>query len=113
MIQCSLCKEFRPDSSFRPRADGSRKKVKSACRECENRKNLERYHTRYEDMLSDQGGVCFVCGDAPPRLTIDHCHATGKIRALLCNGCNAAIGLAKEDPDRLRALAVYVEAHGV
>lgn len=44
-------------------------------------------------------------------LSIDHNHTTGKIRALLCNNCNAAIGFLKEDPLIARAVANYLEEH--
>jgi hypothetical protein len=43
------------------------------------------------------------------RSCIDHCHTTGKIRGVLCNPCNTALGFAKESPHRLRSLADYIE----
>jgi len=42
---------------------------------------------------------------------IDHCHKTWKIRGVLCSPCNSALGFAKEDPARLRAIAEYAEKH--
>lgn len=38
---------------------------------------------------------------------IDHDHQTGKVRALLCSGCNAALGFLKENTDRMIGLAEY------
>lgn len=72
---------------------------------------------QYEKMLVDQNGVCKVCGCKDPEskrnrgrdgLSVDHCHVTGKIRGLLCTGCNIAIGQAKESPERLEKLAAYL-----
>lgn len=40
----------------------------------------------------------------------DHNHNTGRVRGILCQGCNMALGQLKEDPARIRALAAYVEA---
>lgn len=71
----------------------------------------------YERLFKEQGGVCAIC-DSPPRktkttntLAVDHCHETGKVRALLCHQCNAAIGMAGDCPDRLRKAIAYLEKH--
>lgn len=67
---------------------------------------------RYDQMMQEQGGVCAIC-EMPNtngrRLAIDHDHKTGVIRGLLCGTCNTSIGHAKDDPDRLRAMADYLE----
>ena len=72
----------------------------------------------YNRMLVEQNGVCKVCRrhetkktnkGTVRRLSIDHCHDTGKVRGLLCHTCNVAIGYAGNDPARLRAAADYLE----
>lgn len=68
----------------------------------------------YDRLLAAQGGVCAICKKAEPvvaSLPVDHDHQTGKVRALLCTPCNTTLGLVGEDPERLRALAAYIEAH--
>lgn len=40
---------------------------------------------------------------------VDHDHATGNLRGLLCNGCNKGLGLFKDNPETLRAAANWVE----
>ena len=44
-------------------------------------------------------------------LCVDHDHATGKVRGLLCNGCYTAIGMFEEDQARFRAAAEYLALH--
>jgi hypothetical protein len=75
----------------------------------------------YQAMFLSQNGVCAACGRPEttndPRtkqvknLQIDHCHTTGKVRALLCKECNNALGLLHDDPERIRMLLSYVELH--
>lgn len=62
-------------------------------------------------MLEEQNGVCAICFSPPlprDRLFVDHCHASGAVRALLCRPCNTGIGMLKDDPDRLMAAAAYL-----
>jgi hypothetical protein len=69
---------------------------------------------RFEAMVAEQGGLCYIC-QLPPakgrRLVPDHDHRTRTVRRLLCRLCNVAIGMAGEDPDRLRRMADYLEQH--
>ncbi len=66
-------------------------------------------------MLREQDGACAICKRRPARwLCIDHCHATKKVRGLLCHKCNAALGFLGDDVDRLRRAAAYLDrARGV
>ena len=65
----------------------------------------------YEAMLAEQGGRCLICKDQPDpmALAVDHCHETGRVRGLLCRGCNVGLGHFTDDPERLRAAADYLE----
>lgn len=53
---------------------------------------VEQWHT----IDSHQGGVCYACQQAEPvkgrRLSVDHNHATGEVRGLLCSRCNPILG---------------------
>ena len=67
---------------------------------------------RFDEMWREQGACCAVCREAfatPSDAGIDHDHATGRVRGLLCNPCNFAIGQMKDDPHRLREAAKYLE----
>jgi len=63
----------------------------------------------YDRALAEQKGRCAICESEPRRLHIDHDHATGKLRGLLCHHCNTALGNLRDDPERLRAAIRYLE----
>ena len=65
----------------------------------------------YEKMLASQGGACAICGSTTRRFHIDHDHATGKIRAILCQHCNQMLGHARDSAATLRSAADYLELH--
>lgn len=68
----------------------------------------------YGRMLELQDGCCAICKTSNAggrRWHVDHDHATGKVRGLLCSACNLGIGKMGDDPSRLRAAAAYIERH--
>ena len=86
-------------------------------RDCSLKRRYGLTHEEYSKMWESQGGCCRVCGQpesvkfkgAIKLLAVDHCHKTSKIRGLLCNNCNRAIGMLKDDPEILRKAASYLE----
>ena len=52
--------------------------------------------------------VCWICGSSH-RLSIDHCHASEKVRGLLCGRCNSALGFFKDDVENLKKAIEYLE----
>ena len=67
----------------------------------------------YDRMYETQAGRCYICGGEHPKgkLVVDHCHATGDVRHLLCNFCNKGIGLALESTAILRRMTLYLEGN--
>lgn len=66
----------------------------------------------YATLLAAQGGRCAICQTRPrkKRLAVDHAHASGQVRGLLCSRCNHdLLGAANEDPQLLRRAADYLE----
>jgi len=65
----------------------------------------------FESRLKEQKNCCLIC-DGPFKGIphIDHCHQTGKVRGILCFGCNVALGGFKDSPALLRRAAEYLES---
>ena len=67
---------------------------------------------QYAAMLEKQGGVCAICFSEcayGKKLSVDHDHATGAVRGLLCVQCNLVIGNAADVPAICRSAAEYLE----
>lgn len=71
---------------------------------------------QYREMLYRQGGRCAICDrDKCPSgksLSIDHDHATGRVRGLLCMECNTMLGKAGDSQDTLMRAAKYLANGG-
>ena len=71
----------------------------------------------YHSMLNAQNRYCKICGGEgfvmtghhKLKLVVDHCHATGAVRGLLCHNCNRALGLLKDDVQTLNNAIAYLE----
>lgn len=66
-----------------------------------------------DKMISDQDGVCFLCGRPPEQagrkgLHVDHDHSSGKVRAMLCCHCNQGLGHFRDDPALIERAAGYL-----
>lgn len=86
------------------------------CRECNRDSYLKREFgiskADYELILARQAGVCAICEKPESEgrsLAVDHDHATGVIRGLLCRKCNTAIGQLGDSADALRRALAYLE----
>jgi hypothetical protein len=114
VIACSRCATPKPETEYHRNASKATGR-ESECRTCyQGRKLVARYGItgdQYDQMYAAQDGKCRICGLAPGagrRLAVDHSHATGQVRQLLCSNCNTALGLFKDDPDLMIAAARYV-----
>ncbi len=79
------------------------------------RKLKERFNLtilQYEEMLEIQNHSCAICkklqSELPQRLCVDHDHATGKIRGLLCHDCNQGLGKFKDSQFNLVEAIEYL-----
>lgn len=101
--------------------------VATYCKPCHNKKGREsvrrlhgsgrHYHLMRRYGLSDlevsemarkQGGKCLICGSGLSRPHVDHDHATGEVRGILCSNCNGGLGNFKDDIGTLEAAIRYL-----
>ncbi|MFI0929636.1 endonuclease domain-containing protein [Streptomyces sp. NPDC021012] len=104
----SSCKACRSERSRIRNADATQREVNR------NAKYLARYGlsvAQVEAKLAEQGGKCAICREELTKYVVDHHHGSGKVRDLLCNGCNVVIGHCREKPDVLLAAIHYLERH--
>ena len=126
---CTVCKKWKPLTEFHNHKI-CRYGVEPMCKLCKYLKRKERdiadpqrvrrldlkakYNLTLRDfdtMLAAQQSKCAICGASDRRLVVDHHHATGRVRRLLCDLCNTMIGYAREDPAILLAGAAYLREH--
>jgi len=70
----------------------------------------------FQALLQAQNGVCGICQNSAAdlgqhRLVVDHDHATGRVRGLLCRICNLGLERFKDDPTLLISAIKYLGHH--
>jgi hypothetical protein len=84
-------------------------------------KSQRRIHGNYvsendfQTMLLSQNNKCAICNSeflTTRHTNVDHDHATGKIRALLCSGCNKGLGFFKDSIKNCKSAAKYLKKFG-
>jgi len=58
--------------------------------------------------VRDQEGQCPICTKPNPE-HVDHDHATGQVRGILCFNCNGGLGQFGDDTVRLVRAQLYLE----
>jgi hypothetical protein len=124
MKTCTDCKEKKPTSEFNIH--------ESKCKPCkaawtkenipydpERRKRYYRNTWRFklygitrEQFNSMNTGQCDICAHEFSRAYIDHNNVTGKVRGILCQQCNAALGFFMDDPEIILKAAAYLYERG-
>jgi len=63
----------------------------------------------FNEMVVGQDGVCAICWAEMDPPHVDHDHKTGRIRGLLCQKCNMALGLLADSRESLARALLYLE----
>ncbi len=108
-------------TTFIPQAPSHR----SCSQACGDRMLSSRYLQRsygitlgqYEELHQRQDKLCAICGGEgfvmashhKMKLVVDHCHASGRVRGLLCHNCNRALGLLRDSEKVLQQAIKYLK----
>ena len=135
MKQCTQCGATKELTEFGNYTYKGETRKRAACKSCKNEQQNKRYREapevhreylyqkkygisiqEYDELLASQNGCCKICGTDTPngqgRFVIDHNHATGEVRGLLCSTCNTGLGNFFDNPEFLKKAATYLETEG-
>jgi Recombination endonuclease VII len=134
---CSKCNKSKSVVDFY-RASNMKSGYRNSCKECDKqynkkwqnkstsketwRKASNRYDHRvarrkrlyglsdeaYQALLVKQNNRCGICQQRLKIACVDHDHATGKVRGLLCSRCNRSIGLLGDSKEALQRALDYI-----
>ncbi len=140
MAFCKDCKEDKDKSEFYPDKTNSTTGIRTYCKKCTNIRSkkfrannlaaskrwVRKSKLKLKFGISPEAaeklidatinGVCEICAkheyhNNKQALSIDHDHATGKIRGVLCHRCNLFVGFCNEDIALLEAAIVYLKKY--
>jgi hypothetical protein len=122
--RCSHCAEVLPAAAF-PKSRMVRDGLSNRCRLCRALRGKGMTVDGFRALLEKQAGCCAICNikfrlkmndtteyGQTQNIYIDHDHATGQVRGLLCPKCNTAIGLLGDMSETVRKAAAYLECGG-
>jgi len=137
MTRCSTCGVSKTRGAFGLQKTGQGTyRLRTSCKDCRGAYEKKRYETKseaaklrardrclqklygislndYNELFATQKGMCPACGkhqgEFDKSLVVDHDHDTGKVRGLLCSGCNLALGNVKENIETLYGSVEYLK----
>ena len=134
--QCKLCQQEKDETNFYRFFNrwANNHYLSARCKSCHveykktnpntprNNKN-EKLQLRYgltyeqwEDIRETENYCCMICNisedELGKKLDVDHCHASSKVRGVLCNLCNTMLGHARDNIQLLESATQYLKING-
>lgn len=117
--QAKQCRDCPPGSKRKIKAAGRcathHREVTAQRRAAAHEKRVQQVYGlmpgEYEQILAFQGGRCYICRRATGKtrkLSVDHDHATGYVRGLLCRPCNTMLGKGRDATDFFQRAIDYL-----
>lgn len=124
--KCKVHGYLRENQMYRSQMKEGKYKTKG-CRRCVLDRNIKKSYgfkggiDEYEKLAQEQNHKCEICDEEhistsddrtiKRKLSIDHCHKTGKFRGIICSSCNVALGYFKDNITTLQSAIIYLEKH--
>lgn len=107
-------KANRPKAAAAARNRRAKPAVQSRIREQRRQRRYGLAPGEFDRLYTAQGGACAICcrpmtTDGDTKCCVDHDHATGDVRGLLCTRCNLLLGKATDNPLILCAAMHYLQ----
>ena len=117
--KCRICGEVKLLSEYSSWIGKTSRLWNKMCKSCMSREtaDLNRRASyklskdEYQKLLESSGNKCQICQReeiGKSRLAIDHCHASGEIRGLLCRRCNSGLGYFDDNLIGLMKAVAYL-----
>jgi hypothetical protein len=113
----ATCKECVNQKRLRAYRNGLTKKTSGAAQKSHLKQKYGLSVAEYDRMFEEQDQKCAICGRPEDlvryghinRLSVDHCHASSKVRGLLCTNCNIGLGSFREDASIIEKALEYLK----
>jgi len=112
----SICKDCKNAAARKKYVDDPETTQRNLVRMRERTKE-RRYgltQIEFDKMLVDQNNRCKICSSefiSTKHTHIDHCHDTNRVRGLLCNNCNLALGQFNDNTDNMDNAIKYLNRY--
>jgi hypothetical protein len=108
---CRICGELKENSQLVINHTTPIKvHYKDICKPCAGKKAKIVNNLRKDNLYPEQGYECPICLKSDKKYYLDHDWKTGKFRGWLCNACNVALGLFKDDVEILERAIKYLKS---
>jgi len=106
---CRICRESKDTSNMVINHTTPVKvHYKDICKTCAGKKSKVVNDLRKVNPYPQEGYACPICLKMAKKYYLDHDWDSGDFRGWLCNGCNVALGLLKDDKDNLDRAIAYL-----